>query len=195
MDTAKLSPSVTKRPYGKTGARASPWLLFPPGPAPLRVLRGRGSSGGRHGHRSYGHLASAIGDSESNRRPASSGLVVIAGDLVPGMPVEAGVGGKLRQAAFGLVDEAGEQGDYGQVVVKPAVATFGERCERVVDELVSVVVAVGEGMVMIASSACLSDSGCSGVPPATLRAGPRSRGEAARFPGGCVAAPRWQRPA
>jgi hypothetical protein len=43
------------------------------------------------------------------------------GDLVPAVAVGAGVVHELGKAAFGLVDEAGDQGDGGEVISEPKV--------------------------------------------------------------------------
>lgn len=61
------------------------------------------------------------------------------------MPVQAGVRDQLGQAAFGLVDDAGEQADGGQVIAQPGALTLGESGECVVDQIISVVAAVRAG--------------------------------------------------
>jgi hypothetical protein len=61
------------------------------------------------------------------------------------MPVEAGVGDQLWEAAFGLVDEAGGQGDGGWVIAQPGAAPLGEPDEGVVDQVVGVVAVVRTG--------------------------------------------------
>jgi hypothetical protein len=70
-----------------------------------------------------------------------------AGDLVPGVPVDAGAAGEVGQAAFGLAGEAGREGDGGQVVAGPGAAAPSELGERVADQ----VVLYGPGMVMAVS--------------------------------------------
>src|SRR6266480_274803 len=67
------------------------------------------------------------------------------GDLVPGVAVEPGIGDELGQEAFGLVDEAGDQGDGGQVVAGPGAAALSERGEGAVDQVVGVVAAARAG--------------------------------------------------
>ena len=51
-------------------------------------------------------------------------------------------------------DQAGEQGDGGEVVAEPGAAAFGERGQGVVDEVLGVVAAVRAG------AACGHRSGC-----------------------------------
>ena len=76
---------------------------------------------------------------------AEFGLVGAGGDGVPGGAVLAGVVGELGEHSFGLVDEAGEQGDGGERVAEPFPAPFGELVEGVVDEVVGVVAAARPG--------------------------------------------------
>jgi len=64
------------------------------------------------------------------------------GDLVPAVAVGTGVVHELGEAARGLVDEAGDQGDGGEVIAQPGAATLSERGQGVVDEVEGVVVAV-----------------------------------------------------
>jgi hypothetical protein len=40
---------------------------------------------------------------------------------------------ELGEAALGLVDEAGDQGDGGEVIAQPGAATLSERGQGVVD--------------------------------------------------------------
>src|SRR2546421_12944927 len=63
------------------------------------------------------------------------------GDVVPAGSVLAGLGDLLGEHPFGLVDEAGEQGDGGEGVAEPCFAAFGELIEGVVDQVVGVVAA------------------------------------------------------
>src|SRR5260221_3826151 len=63
------------------------------------------------------------------------------GDLVPGVAVEQGAGHELGEEAFGLVDEAGNERDGGQVVAEPGAAALGQRVKGVVDQVVGVVAA------------------------------------------------------
>jgi hypothetical protein len=50
-----------------------------------------------------------------------------------------------------LFYEAGWEGDIGEVVTEPGAATLGERRERVVDQLMRVVIAVRTEPVMAVS--------------------------------------------
>jgi hypothetical protein len=52
------------------------------------------------------------------------------GDLVPGVAVRAGVEHEVGQEAFGLLDQAGDQGHRGEVVAEPDPAVGGERIHR-----------------------------------------------------------------
>src|SRR5205807_9654149 len=63
------------------------------------------------------------------------------GDVGPGCSVGVGLGGKHGEHAFGLVDEAGDQGDGGDRVAEPSLPAFGELVEGVVDQVVGVVAA------------------------------------------------------
>jgi hypothetical protein len=51
-----------------------------------------------------------------------------------GGAVVEGQEGVLGEHSFGLVDEAGDQGDGGERVAEPLVPAFGELAEGVVDE-------------------------------------------------------------
>src|SRR5206468_1412147 len=62
-------------------------------------------------------------------------------DVGPGGPVRVGLGGEHGDHAFGLVDEAGEQGDGGDGVAKPSSAALSELVEGAVDQVVGVVAA------------------------------------------------------
>src|SRR6185437_16161782 len=57
------------------------------------------------------------------------------GDVVPGVPVEAGAGHGFGQETLGLAGEAGGQGDGGQVVAGPGAAALGELAKRVAGEV------------------------------------------------------------
>ena len=71
------------------------------------------------------------------------------GDLVPGVPVEAGAGNQFGEAALGLVDGAGDQGDGSEVIAgQPGAATLSERGQGVVDEVEGIVAAVRAGLVV-----------------------------------------------
>ena len=63
------------------------------------------------------------------------------GDVGPGGSVRVGLGGEHGEHAFGLVDEAGDQGDGGDGVAEPSSASFGELVEGAVDQVVGVVAA------------------------------------------------------
>jgi len=54
----------------------------------------------------------------------------------------AGIVDELGEAALGLVDEAGDQGDGGEVIAEPGAAALSERGQGVVDEIEGVVAAV-----------------------------------------------------
>src|SRR5258707_1983765 len=66
-------------------------------------------------------------------------------DLVPGVAVEPGADHELGEEALGLVDEAGDEMDGGQVIAEPGAAARGERVEGVVDQVVGVVAAARPG--------------------------------------------------
>src|SRR6516225_1091294 len=87
---------------------------------------------------------SAVGDGRVGAVPEFGLLGAGAqggGDVGPAGSVRVGLGGEHGEHPFGLIDEAGEQGDRGDGVAEPSSAAFGELVEGAVDQVVGVVAA------------------------------------------------------
>jgi hypothetical protein len=74
---------------------------------------------------------------------------------VPGVAVGAGVAHELRKEAFGLLDQAGDQGHRAEVVAEPDAAACGDGGQGIVDQVEGVVTARGPGLPLLVTDVCL----------------------------------------